>query len=739
MFHANAPLQHHSATCRLPKLDSFQSIVSLPPSQCTTFHHGTDHAQQTNTPLRFADLETIMSTSSTTSASRAHLIKQLSARRPMAKSPSPASPATSQQYATATVDLSMSFDDVLNSTELMPQYAGINTHPKQTNNAPRASQSLRQHISPPSTPRQETTMAHEPRPAPPSRRLQPTMPRYMAADQKDPQQHLKRQRAPYQPKPTATLSTPPYRSASTLLAQYRESPSDSDPSKELALPQAPSQKREKSTKPQKSIATTSKRPSVSDPSEGLAVLPAPSPRFEKSTKPQNPIITTGNTSHYEITSSPFARSRELDDTVLHHNMTMNSTSSINSTRKIRNTRFTRQAVPTPDAQPARPMNKKSIPPVDPELVKLFNVGKRAASAYTEYDQMSVDEDFLRRDFESNPHARGFQGVGELIETHPTTGQPIVPVTRCTRRPLSLYASKLRLQGEEKEIFSYIHTLKYRVDQLELDKSEAAQKQREYENEILHLRGQLAASQRRPDSGFGSSDEEEGNWKKEKMQYQAALQEMKGHLDRSEREKAVAETTVTRLTEERDELYAQHQDYTTSDRESENQTEQHDEPVPVLEEREARESHIKAINIDHESEQPQVSPATSVGDLRDRVDEERQFPAAEIPQEDMTEDMTGDFTEDLTGDVTGDVSIATIRPSQPPKAALETVLAQLQAEINELNGQLARKQRRYRKMDPTVSKRRRGEVEQDMARLLSEIQKRSDQAYALTDVGYGIEA
>ncbi|KAI4731319.1 hypothetical protein E4T49_00843 [Aureobasidium sp. EXF-10728] len=77
--------------------------------------------------------------------------------------------------------------------------------------------------------------------------------------------------------------------------------------------------------------------------------------------------------------------------------------------------------------------------------------------------------------------------------------------------------------------------------------------------------------------------------------------------------------------------------------------------------------------------------------------------------------------------------ATIRPSQPPPVALATVLKQLEDEVKHLKLQLQGYEKMYNKHDPALGRRKRLAVKQKMDPLMAEIERRSDQIYALYDV------
>jgi len=81
----------------------------------------------------------------------------------------------------------------------------------------------------------------------------------------------------------------------------------------------------------------------------------------------------------------------------------------------------------------------------------------------------------------------------------------------------------------------------------------------------------------------------------------------------------------------------------------------------------------------------------------------------------------------------DMTSATIRPSQAPPLALATVIKNLSDEITHLKLQLHAYQRRYHAHDPALSKRQRVATKSKIERLTAEVEKRSDQVYALYDV------
>lgn len=77
--------------------------------------------------------------------------------------------------------------------------------------------------------------------------------------------------------------------------------------------------------------------------------------------------------------------------------------------------------------------------------------------------------------------------------------------------------------------------------------------------------------------------------------------------------------------------------------------------------------------------------------------------------------------------------ATIRPSQPPPLALATVLKQLEDEVAHLKLQLSTYEKAYNGHDPALGRRKRKAIMEKMELLITEIERRSDQIYALYDV------
>ena len=81
----------------------------------------------------------------------------------------------------------------------------------------------------------------------------------------------------------------------------------------------------------------------------------------------------------------------------------------------------------------------------------------------------------------------------------------------------------------------------------------------------------------------------------------------------------------------------------------------------------------------------------------------------------------------------DITDATIRPAQPPAIALATVIKHLEDEITHLKLQREAYNARYNRHDPALFKSRRLRLKTKLDLLTAEIEKRSDQVYALYDV------
>lgn len=81
----------------------------------------------------------------------------------------------------------------------------------------------------------------------------------------------------------------------------------------------------------------------------------------------------------------------------------------------------------------------------------------------------------------------------------------------------------------------------------------------------------------------------------------------------------------------------------------------------------------------------------------------------------------------------DVTNATVRPAQSPAKALATVIKNLKDEITHLKMLKEAQNQAYNQHDPALSRHRRMAVKAELGRLMTLIDKRCDQVYALYDV------
>ncbi|KAF7196439.1 Spindle pole body protein ppc89 [Pseudocercospora fuligena] len=81
----------------------------------------------------------------------------------------------------------------------------------------------------------------------------------------------------------------------------------------------------------------------------------------------------------------------------------------------------------------------------------------------------------------------------------------------------------------------------------------------------------------------------------------------------------------------------------------------------------------------------------------------------------------------------DITNATIRPSQPPAEALAKVIKNLEDEIKHLKLKRDSKNRIYNQHEPALARRKRVAVRESIDALTAEIERKSDQVYALYDV------
>lgn len=85
------------------------------------------------------------------------------------------------------------------------------------------------------------------------------------------------------------------------------------------------------------------------------------------------------------------------------------------------------------------------------------------------------------------------------------------------------------------------------------------------------------------------------------------------------------------------------------------------------------------------------------------------------------------------DITIQEDEPTIRPTQPPEAALATVLESLTTELAAQRGQLARYQASYDRHDVSISRRQRKQILEKIQALLLSTDTKADQIYNLHDV------
>ena len=81
----------------------------------------------------------------------------------------------------------------------------------------------------------------------------------------------------------------------------------------------------------------------------------------------------------------------------------------------------------------------------------------------------------------------------------------------------------------------------------------------------------------------------------------------------------------------------------------------------------------------------------------------------------------------------DTTFATERPAQDPQDALASVVSQLQDEVKQLKHELGKTEKDYERCDPAVGKSKRVALKTKMEALVKEVEKRSEQVYALFDV------
>ncbi|KAK4999767.1 hypothetical protein LTR66_001262 [Elasticomyces elasticus] len=128
------------------------------------------------------------------------------------------------------------------------------------------------------------------------------------------------------------------------------------------------------------------------------------------------------------------------------------------------------------------------------------------------------------------------------------------------KPQHIGLAAIPVPEEEKVIFASLQLLKDKVEQLEVEISEAQGKINEYESQVVDLKTQLQVEKRlrRPDSVLGSEEEGRANdkWRMEKIRLEATAKSLQDRVSLTERKVAVSEFAVKRITKERDSLVTQ---------------------------------------------------------------------------------------------------------------------------------------------------------------------------------------
>lgn len=125
-------------------------------------------------------------------------------------------------------------------------------------------------------------------------------------------------------------------------------------------------------------------------------------------------------------------------------------------------------------------------------------------------------------------------------------------TRFTSSSYSAHHSvnSLSIPPEEKHIYASIEVLKNEIDGLRKEKSSLQQRGDEQDNEILALRNQLAALDRRPDSGFGAPEVDLEELREQKLKYEATMRTFNALQDRNTAKRRTLEEALKKATEER---------------------------------------------------------------------------------------------------------------------------------------------------------------------------------------------
>lgn len=147
---------------------------------------------------------------------------------------------------------------------------------------------------------------------------------------------------------------------------------------------------------------------------------------------------------------------------------------------------------------------------------------------------------------------------QLFDRKPKSRSRFVSGSYNPARPDHYPIDSVPMPEDEKAIYASLQLLNERVQQLEMEKSEAEKRAEEYEGELIDVRSQLAVAQRRPDSALGSDEDDSAQerLKSEKKRLQASVKALQERLDRAERKDSVSAITITRLTKEQEQLVKQ---------------------------------------------------------------------------------------------------------------------------------------------------------------------------------------
>lgn len=285
--------------------------------------------------------------------------------------------------------------------------------------------------------------------------------------------------------------------------------------------------------------------------------------------------------------------------------------------------------------------------------------------------------------------------------------------------------------EEKALYSSLQLLKGQVERSETERSRMEVQAQQYEDIIATLRGELAAALRRPDSALGHEDDEVAvaELKSDNRRLASAIESMSkqnaylskerddslvklakagAHIESLESRVAALEKTQTHVAKVQDRVLPQ--------------------AIP----------HSQPPCQDADSTLLSLQDPEEVFKLRQKLELEHIRRHRKVP-EPVTTDMPTMSLSDLSIDSLDiDDTDVTVRPTQPPAVALASVKKSLEDEILHMKRKLAATQEMYVHFTPGRSKRRREAVGLQINRLVAEIEKRSDQVYALEDVIIGQE-